>query len=481
MSEKINNIAKNASYFTFALVLQKVISFTYFAILARTFIPEDIGKYYFAISFATIFAIFIDLGLANVLTREVAKRQDKAEKLLGNVIFVKIPLAILSILLAVLIINLLDYPIITKYLVYLSLTCVLLDSFSSTFYSIIRGFHNLKFESIAVFLFQVIVIIFGLTAIKLNLGLFWVMSALDLASIFNFTYSSFLIRFKWKIKLKPAFDKLYLKSLLIITIPFALFGILQKLYMYLDTVLLSLIAGDKYVGLYQIAFKIIFALQFLPMAFVASLYPAFSSYWKKNKDQLAISFERSINYLIIISLPISAGIIFLSDKIITLFKPEYVEAILPLQIIMVSLIFVFLNFPIGSLLNACDKQKINSINMGITLVASISLNIILIPKFQALGASITVVATNCLMFMLGISVVPKIIKYKFSKNVSILIKSFISVFLMVIFIHFFKEKLNLFVIVLMSGIVYFLVLYLLKGFRKEDILSITNSFFKKSS
>lgn len=70
---KIKNIAKNTSYLTLALVIQKVISFLYFVILARNLDPEFLGKYYFAISFTTIFAIFIDFGLVNYLTRETAK------------------------------------------------------------------------------------------------------------------------------------------------------------------------------------------------------------------------------------------------------------------------------------------------------------------------------------------------------------------------------------------------------------------------
>ena len=66
---KIANIAKNTSYLTLALVFQKIISFTYFTLLARYIGPASLGKYYLALSFTTIFAIFIDLGFANVLIR----------------------------------------------------------------------------------------------------------------------------------------------------------------------------------------------------------------------------------------------------------------------------------------------------------------------------------------------------------------------------------------------------------------------------
>ena len=62
MSAKIANIAKNTSYFTVALIMQKVITFGYFILLARYLFPDSLGKYYLAISFTTIFAIFIDFG-----------------------------------------------------------------------------------------------------------------------------------------------------------------------------------------------------------------------------------------------------------------------------------------------------------------------------------------------------------------------------------------------------------------------------------
>jgi len=480
MSEKINNIAKNTSYYTLALILQKIISFTYFTLIARALGPEDLGKYYFAISFTTIFAIFIDLGLANVLMREVAKTKDRAQNLLSSVLVIKIPLATLSLLAVVILINLMGYSELTKHLVYLSSICMILDSFTLTFFSTIRGFHNLLFESIAAVVFQLIVLTFGLTALHLGMGLRWLMGSLVAASSFNFLYSSILVWGKWKIKILPRFDKAIIKLIIKIAIPFSLFAIFQKVYMYLDSVLLSILAGDKYVGLYQIAFKIIFALQFLPLAFVASLYPAFATYWVKNKQQLAITFERAINYLIIISLPIAVGIIVLADKIILIFKSGFNESILPLQIIMAALLFIFLNYPVGSLLNACDRQKINTTNMGIALVISITMNLLLIPRLQTVGASITVVISNLVMFILGMYWVPKITCYHFKTMAKTFLKSILAVIIMGLAAFYLKSFINVFIVIPLSGILYFVALFLFKGFKKEDVVSVWNSFIKKS-
>lgn len=477
---KITNIAKNTSYLTLALILQKVISFTYFTILARNLGPEDLGIYYFAISFTTIFAIFIDLGLINVLTREVAKARDKAEDLLGNVLTIKLPLAAIAFLLVVIIINVLGKPGLIVYLVYLSAISMLLDSFTVTFFAVIRGCHNLKFESIASVAFQLIVMIFGLTGLYLGMGLYWLMGALVAASIFNFFYSAWVLWRKMHIKIKLAFNPNLIRLIIKITIPFGLYAIFQRFHMYLDSVLLSIMAGDKYVGLYQIAFKITFALQFLPLAFMASLYPAMSYYWKKNQEQLTISFQRAIKYLIIISLPIMIGIVILADKIVLLFKAGFGEAILPLQITIIALLFIFINFPIGSLLNACDKQKINTINMAIVMVASVILNIILIPKYQAVGASITVLATNALMFVLGIYWVPKIIKIKSKKIILPFFKALLAAVVMGAVVFYLKSSINIFAVITIGGLIYFSLLFLIGGFRKEDIISIYNSFFNKS-
>lgn len=505
MSTKIASIARNTSYFTLALILQKVISFTYFAILARNLMPEQLGKYYFAISFTTIFAIFIDLGLGNVLVREVAKAKERAGEFLGTVLAIKIPLMTLALLTVAVLINLMGYPELTRHLVYISSISMVLDSFTLTFYAVVRGHHNLGWESIGSIVFQLIAMGVGLVALKTGASLKWVISAMAFASTFNFLYSLTLTRFKYRIKLLPHWNFPLLRSMVLLTIPFALFAVFQRVYMYLDTVLLSLLADDRAVGLYQIAFKIVFALQFLPMAFIASLYPALASYWSastkasadkkeshshnekqgddvfKPKEQLVITFERAMNYLIIISLPISLGIMTLADKIILIFKPEYLAAVLPLQIIIASLPFIFLNFPIGAALNACDRQKLNTLNMGIALTVSIIMNIILIPRLGVIGACLTVLITNLLMFIIGMSIVPRIIEYRPQKIISVLYKVVISVIAMSLLIIYLKASLSILILVPLGAIIYFGLMFVLGGIKKEDILSIYKSFVSRTT
>lgn len=475
--KKIGNIARNTSYLTIALIIQKVLSFFYFVLLARSLGPEYLGKYYFAISFTTIFAIFIDLGLVNYLTRETAKTKERSPQLLSNVLGFKVISSFVSILAVVFFINILgDYDALSRQLVYISTACMVLDSFTLTFFGSARGFHNLKYESISSVVFQAIVLSLGWISLYLKMDIRIIIASLVVASLFNFIYSWAILKYKIKFPISVSWDFVFIKKILVTSLPFALFGIFQRLYTYLDSVLLSFFSGDYYVGIYQVSFKIIFALQFLPMAFIASLYPAMSYYWLNNKEQLAIAFRRSIDYLLLISVPISIAIFILAEEVVSLFNDGYQEANWPLKISILSLIFIFVNFPIGSLLNACDKQARNTRNMLITLISAIVLNIILIPKFQALGASIVVLASNILMFVLGIIECRKIIKYNFSSNLINFFKILLASAIMGIFILFFKEFLNIFLLCFLAMIIYFIIIFIFGGIKKADLNYIMNSF-----
>jgi O-antigen/teichoic acid export membrane protein len=486
---KINNIARNTSFFTAALIIQKIITFLYFTILARNLDPADLGKFYLAISFSSIFLTIIDLGQANLLTREVAKQSvTQKSSIVNTIMAIKLPLIIISSLLVYVLANALDYPEVTRHLIYYSISLMIMDSLATTFFSIIRGYHNLKYESFISVITQLIILGGGVYFIFNGYPLIWIMIAQVIGTLFRFAASLLVLLTKMKISLRPDFNFSRIKSILILTIPFAMYAVYNKLYLYLDTVLLSKLAGDFETGIYQIAFKFIFALQFLPLAFVASLYPAFASCWKEAQNstvvpngefrssQLTITFERAMNYLSLIALPIALGIFAIAPELINFFKPEYAAGVWPLRISILALVFIFLNYPIGSLLNACDRQKENTRNMGIVMVVSIIANLVLIPRFKALGASATVLFSNILMLILGLWYVPKIIELRGRKLFFPFISALIAAFIMMMVILYIKTNTNLFMVITLGGLFYAILIFLTGAVKVADIKSITKSF-----
>lgn len=476
MSEKISSIARNTSYFTLALIIQKIISLTYFTVYARVLGPSDLGQYYFAISITSIFSIFIDFGLSNILTREVAKHPEKTKTLLGSIISLKLIFSVITILALYLWTRVWHYQPITEQLIYISAAVIIFDNFTSIFYAILRGYHNLKFESIASVIFQLIILTLSLIFISLHFSIQWLMLSLVIASLFNTIYSAMMM---WRVtKIPPTiqWDKQLIRQIIFLSLPFAVYGVFQRFYTFFDSVLLFKFAGDRAVGLYQVPFKIIVAIQFLPMAFTASLYPALSVYWQRNREQLQITFERAINYSLILGVPIAIGTIALAEKIVSLFTATFNEAIIPLQVAIIAVPAMFLAFPIGSLLNACDQQKRNTVNITITALMSALLNWWLIPQWGVLGACLTSVVTSYGMIILGWLVVRRIIIVRTKIIIIMITRIFFAGSIMGVFAYSIKTLFHPVITIMLASVIYVVALYALKGFSNEDIKSIKLSF-----
>jgi len=463
-------IAKNTSYYTMAAIFQKVVAFVYFAFIARIVGENNLGIYLYALSFTTIAAIFIDIGLEKVLIRESAKKIEKCQQYFSNILGIKIPLFILTLTFIFLISHFQNYQTITKQLIYLAAVVMALDSFTLSMNCVFRGLQNLIYESISTIIGQIIIVSIGVVGLLRGMGLYIILLALIAGSTFKFLYSLTILIKKYKIFPKLRYDKSIIIYLLKVTIPFALAGIFLRIYSYIDTILLYNLAGDAALGFYGIAYRAANAFQFIPMAFVAALFPAMSYYYISSKEALQRTFEKAIFYLLIVGVPISFGIVSLAPEIIVkFFGTRYISSILPLQILMCNLILLFLNFPAGTLMNACDKEKINTAIMGFVMIINILLNIFLIPLWSYLGASIAAIISTFLLLSLRMHYSYKIIKFKIKPIIQQSIKTLIAGSLMFATVIYIKPFINFYLIILLGGAIYCFILYIVGGVKIHDI------------
>jgi len=396
---KAQSVARNTTVLTSAYILQKVFAFVYFTMVARYIGPGDVGKYAFAVSLTTLLAIFMDLGLTPVMIRELAKDHLKTNEYSRVILTVKVFLGILIYIIAQIIVRFLHKDPVTISMVTFTGIAMVLDSFTLTLWGILRSKHNLLHESISTIFNQVIITVVGLAGLYLHFPLTVLAIALAFGSAFSFGYSLTVNLVYKYIVLKPYFHFNTLVQQLRESIAFALAGIFTRVYSYLDQVLLSLMVGNVVLGWYSVAYKITFAFQFLPSAFAASIYPAMSAAAKHDPARLSKLFERSMYFLALLSIPLSVGIFVIAPRAVTYFYgSRFLESILPLQILILALPAVFLSFPVGAMLNSTGKQHINTINLGITMVINVVANLILIPRFQQVGASIA--ATMSLYYLL---------------------------------------------------------------------------------
>ncbi|MDD5039836.1 MAG: flippase [Patescibacteria group bacterium] len=475
-------ILKNTGYLTAAFVLQKILSFLYFIYIARQIGPVDLGLYDPAKSLIPIFLILIDFSLSTVLVREISRKPERTQEYLSNVLGIKIVFAFVIILGMGIFTNFSGFSPLIKTILYLDAIIVALDTFTLTLFAVFRGQQNMKFEAIGMIITQLLTIIFGVVSLKMNWGLQALFIAVVVGSVFNFLFSYSMVRRKIGIRVWPSWNINVMKMFLKIAIPFAITAIFVKLYTYTDRFMLLKIAGQGAVGWYVTAHKLTYALEFIPSAFAASIFPAMSAFYVSSKEKLAITFQTAMKYLMIISIPISVGAIILADKIILkVYGTVYETSILPWRILMIGLLVIFCNFPVGAFLNACNRQVINTINMGITVVVNLLLNIyfIQIKGYSFTGAALAALISGVVLFLLGLWWIGKIAPYNKALLLRIFLKSATSSACMALLLWFFRNTVSIFLLVPIGMLAYLTTLYVLRGYSKQDILVLMGAFTKK--
>ena len=466
-------ITRNTFYLTASYVAQKILALVYFTLLARHFGASGLGQYVFALSFVTMFSIATDLGINTVITKETAKDPRWPQAHLGLVLLLKIILALIAYGGLVLTINALGYPDLTRHMVYLAGIFMLMDSFTASFYAIFRGWQKIKYEGIGTVMQQSLLLIIGGAFLLLNFPLLYFIGIFLIASLANFTFAAILLYRHGGLKLNFHPEKKLIVNLAVLAAPFALAGIFTRIYAAADSVILSKISGDSAVGIYSSAYKLTFALQFIPIAFGASIFPAFSNYYHHSRDHLARTFDKAWRYLLVIALPIAAGSFVLAPEIIQLiYGSQFAAAALPLRVLMASLVLIFLFHPTSSLLNACNRQSANTLNLGLAMAVNVLLNFLLIPKFSYLGASWAVFFSYALLVGLNLFHVRAIL----GRQVLSLFKSFAAILvaslLMGLGVFYLKGYLFFLWLIIPAAIFYLLLLFWWRVLKKDDLISL---------
>jgi len=169
-------------------------------------------------------------------------------------------------------------------------------------------------------------------------------------------------------------------------------------------------------------------------------------------------------------MPIAFGILALAPAFVPkLFGVEYTNSVLPLQVLAASLPFLFLTFPIGSLLNACSKQMKNTRQVAVAVLVNFLLNLYLIPKLTYTGGAISSLASTLVMLALGIFAARKIVDYNKKYLWLSFGQSLISGAVMGGILYFLLFKVSFLILVPLGVLIYIFLLFLTGGIKKSEI------------
>jgi O-antigen/teichoic acid export membrane protein len=472
----VQRIAKNTTVLMIAQVASYLLGFFCMMYTARYLGAAGFGILSFALALTGIFAVFGDLGLQPLTTREIARNKSLAPKYLANVTLMKVILVVITFALIALSTNLMGYPAETIKVVYLLALSVIFAAFTQMFYAFFQAFERMEFQAIGQMLNAALLLGGVIIVIKLNFSIIGFASLYAIASAIALVYSFAVMKLKFSNSASAAaakaieFDWSFWKPTIKEALPFALSTIFITVYYWISSVMLSFMKGDAVVGWYNAAYRMVLVLLFIPTAWGSAIFPVMSKFYITSRDSLRFPFEKSFKYLTILAIPIGVGTTLLAQRVIlAIFGAEYINSIIALQILVWSAVFIFMGATFGNLFSSLNRQRIITKITGICVTLNVVLNLILIPKYNLTGASIATVATEflalALLFSWGLKIGYGIPKKEFASTI---IKVLISSALMAIFIIYF-HNLSLLALVPSAAFLYFVVLYVTRGLDKEDI------------
>ena len=449
-----------------------------FPYVTRVLSPSGIGEYNYSNSIITYFTLIAGLGINTYAIREGAKiREDKKKfDMFANEM---LSLNIISTVASYLILfacfalfqefrnHKVSLLIFSALIIFKTIGVEWLFSiYEDYFYITIRSLAFQALSVICLFLFvKTKEDVYPYIAINVlsNVG----------SNIFNLVYSRKYFR------IRPTFSKKIWKHIVPVLVIFST-TLSTMIYVNSDTTMLGWMRGTEQVGYYAVAGKMYNIIKSTLNAIVPVFMARLSFQFDNDRKAYNDTFSYAFNLLTIITIPLAVGSLFYSDTIIMLLSGrEYLQASAGMKLLFVSLIFASLGnlYSSGGILQA-GKEKWMLVATIVGACVNILANFYFIPLIGCTGAALTTLVTEVIVFVI------LFICYQKYVGCSVGVKHSLKCFAGTVpFFIIYKIGIRIWpnsiamqlLQILASGILYFVILFLLKD---EIVIAIVRKIIK---
>jgi O-antigen/teichoic acid export membrane protein len=383
--------------------------------------PADYGLYYALFNFSFLFNILLDLGITNLNNKNIAQNHHILNKHLSSIITLRLLLGIFYFIATLFV------GIVIGYSTYqILLLCVFgcnqfLISFILYLRSNLSGLHLFKTDSFISVLDRLIMI--GICASLLAnqtkenpFKIEYYIFAQTFSYILTIVITLFIVAKKAKLK-KLVWNKKFSIAIIKKSYPYAILVLLMTFYNRIDSVMIERLCvdGAKEASKYAAAYRLLDAGNMIAYLFAGLLLPMFSRMIKK-KEKLEELIGLSFSILIFISLSsASIGLLFRNELMGLLYKHEVEDTSAIFGILIFCFVFVSCTYVYGTLLTANGNLKTLNTMALIGMLVNIGLNLILIPKFNSIGAAYSSLITQASTAIIQLFLAHKILKLKMEK------------------------------------------------------------------
>lgn len=378
---------KNTGWMFFGQMTSLIISFFIGVWLARYLGPENYGVISYVVAFAGLFSFIASLGVDGILNRELVAHPEQRDELMGTAFRLKLLGGLLAFIVTVIAAFIFEPSWLVRSLIILySLVFITqaINVISIFFHAKVLSKNNVLSVLTATMISSVLKVLLIIS----GKGIIWLALIYFLDSVWQ-GLGYFWAYHRYNLKIKTwRFDKQLAKKIIGSSWFLMLSSASVYIYMKIDQVMVGHFMGEKAVGLYAAAVRLVEVWYFIPVMICSSVFPAIVN--AKNTSYLVYKKRLKALYLlmIVIALIISMPLTILAPWLITiLFGTEFSASTKILQIYVWSSMGFFLGWAINQYLLSENKTKTIMFYNLLSMVLNVILNLILIPRLGLVGAA----------------------------------------------------------------------------------------------
>jgi O-antigen/teichoic acid export membrane protein len=381
-----------------------VLSLATSVILARYLGRENLGHYGALYAYLMLFAWLSTFGLEQILAREAAKRRSDAGHIFFTGSVVGVALALVSIAILLLLAPAFGYSgemrlllliaaIDSQLLPPIRLSGIVFQVDMRQWYAVGIGLARQMLWLVAIAFLA-----FGKAAF------FWVIVARTACGVVEAVLSLYVTLKKGFLSRPWTFSFERARLLLRYGFPVALSVVAVGIYQRIDQVMLHKMTGDKTLGPYVVAVQMAELFSALPIALMGSLFPALSQA-AGQPDLFQRYLGISYRFILTVVFGVCAVLIPIAVPLVLLFYGKQFESSASLLIVLIwSEVPIFFGVALSTGLVAANLQRYLPVATIAGALVNIGLNLIVIPRWGALGASwatvVSYAVASIFMFLL---------------------------------------------------------------------------------
>jgi O-antigen/teichoic acid export membrane protein len=373
-------------------------------LVARRLSIDEFGSYSLMLAFAFTLQRLSDLGVSNILMRDMAVRpRDIPQTLGGALALAWVTTAAFAALMSVGILALRFNQEIGL------LTAIMGIGGASQFQcglygATLRSQEDNELQALGFVLHKFIVLAMISCFVLLGLTLRAVVLSHIIAYLFQWLF------YRWLVIHRYARPKLHIdlelwKYLIVSSVPLGASGVVRLLAEQADIMILTWLTDPRMVALFSGPYKIAAGLRFIPQAMMLAAYPLYARAASSSGTHAEFreAYERGLKGFVLLAFPVALIFLFYPGPLtLGLLGGRYADSVPAMRLLSIGVFALFIASPFPLLITALNRQRFLLVSSSIAFVIRVTLDFVLTPHWGFLAPCLALAVSESVLVAMWI-------------------------------------------------------------------------------